>query len=158
MNPTGMAASIDVGTQDGHNLRAILLRMADGELIWNYDVDQKDTDGPVDAAWSTACDLGLVCPQAKTELAAIGLEVAELLRPKPLRVHELPVLPPEHHIAVHMMAGVRGHWAISGKPTDGEVNFPTATCILEADARDIADLLDRRTIDRAKQYRTEPTP
>jgi hypothetical protein len=75
------------------------------------------------------------------------------LRPAPWLVFELPK-PETDSIGVHMLTGVRGHWAISSAPGTGE--FPIATCILKEEAGRIAALLtadDRRA---AKAYRVEP--
>jgi hypothetical protein len=74
-DPATIAAGIDLATVAGHNLRALLLRLLDGEP-WNENT-------PLIATLEQAFSLGLATPYDVTPL---GREVAEQLRPEPWRV------------------------------------------------------------------------
>jgi hypothetical protein len=74
-----IAASIDLASVAGHNLRALLLRLLDGE-DWAPSAHHEQVGGALRRA--DACDLlDIDC-----RLTPLGREVAELLRPNPWRV------------------------------------------------------------------------
>jgi hypothetical protein len=68
-----IAASIDTTTVEGHNLRALLLRLLDGESLRQEVLERAEALELVDAEHACA-------------LTSLGREVAELLRPKPWQV------------------------------------------------------------------------
>jgi hypothetical protein len=79
MNAAAIASGIDTSTVAGHNLRALLLRLADGDRI-------RDRDNVDVAACVMAEPLGLVETRLAVRLTPLGREVAERLRPVPWSV------------------------------------------------------------------------
>jgi hypothetical protein len=77
-------AKIDTTTVEGWNLRALLLRRADGGYTHDYDSDPPEADEACDAAIALADSLRIV--DVDVCLTPIGHEVAERLRPEPWRV------------------------------------------------------------------------
>ncbi len=69
-----VAASIDIATVDGWNLRALLLRLLDGT---RHDAPR--------GLWAGLSDLGLIDDE-RGFVTPLGREVAEQLRPKPWKV------------------------------------------------------------------------
>jgi hypothetical protein len=143
-----IATSIDLASVAGHNLRALLLRLLDGDSY-----SSTDAHGAATRAVADAGRLALGEYRLPFTLTPLGREVAERLRPVLWRVFELPK-PETDSMLAHMLAGVRGHWAISTAPGSGD--FPISACIVEADASRIAALLTQDDLRAAKTYRTEP--
>ena len=128
-----IAAGIDTTTTKGHNLRALLLTVEHGPFPYK--------------PWDAALALGLV---ERIEaawpfvLTPLGREVAELLRPRPWFVAS---------------TGIERNTYDVENPDHSWCDIDhTIRCDDEADAKRIADLLTRDDLDKAKQYRTEPTP
>jgi hypothetical protein len=77
---TPTASGIDTSTVAGHNLRALLLRLLDGDP-W-----RGEARGTARAATDRAAALGLLDIVHTCALTPLGREVAERLRPVPWRV------------------------------------------------------------------------
>ena len=129
-----IAASINVSTVEGHNLRALLLRLLAG------DDDCEDTPSGwalADDAERDAVGLGLaVEPVGAGVLTPLGREVAAALRPEPWRVI---VLEDEWGVAL------------------GRSGFAAVRCKYERDAQRIAELFTADATARAKTYQTKST-
>lgn len=126
-----IAASIDTSTTEGHNLRALLLRLFDGNI--------PGASPPAMAAIAAARAAGF---WGDLGLTTLGREVAELLRPRPWRAKPTHV---QFYLDTYM-------GELFGPDGEREAEFHDA-----ADANRAADLLTRDDLDKAKQYRTEPT-
>jgi hypothetical protein len=120
-----IAASIDLATTAGHNLRALLLRLADGDP-W-----RGDARGSSRAASERGAALGLLDVVHAFALTPLGREVAERLRPVPWT-----------------SPGTNYGWLVD---PSGE----TAGQLDRADvAEHIAELLTKADAEEAKGYRT----
>jgi hypothetical protein len=140
-----VAASIDLASVAGHNLLALLLRLAANQ--------RSDDISSYDPAFKTALALGLGAWPAprddleiKTQppfiLTPLGREVAELLRPKP------------------WTAGRIGSFVSLDRPDGTAIslageNGPHKADTLYAEADRIAVLLTQDDLRVAKTYRTE---
>jgi hypothetical protein len=138
-----IAASIDLASVAGHNLRALLLRLADGEE-WNADVLLVEVIGELERL-----SLGgrpFTGAHARG-LTPLGREVAELLRPVPWGVGETDVADPSQSVAPNYVPCLL-------TPTGDEsgVFAEDAPTVVHR----IAALLTRDDLDAAKTYRTEP--
>ncbi len=121
-----IAASIGLASVAGHNLRALLLRLLDGE-------DWRVVSAGADAnAFISARTRGFVPPAYSADLTPLGREVAERLRPVPWAAMGCNVW--------------RG----------GLVRRESATCIEPGIAKRIAALFTQDDLRAAKTYRTEP--
>jgi hypothetical protein len=129
-----IAASIDLASVAGHNLRALFLRLAD-EDPWIGDV--RNQSAACDA-WGLAERLGLTLHDSPS-LTPLGREVAERLRPVPWRVCDASG-PRQKRRVLSIWQGSRS----------------VASCWDDADAGRIAALLTQDDLRAAKTYRTEP--
>jgi hypothetical protein len=129
--PSKIAASIDTDTTEGHNLRALLLRLRDGD-DW-----QGDARRPVRHVIGDGLDRGLLDIARVTSLTPLGREVAELLRQR---------------IGMHAH-GVR---CLAGSLCYAMTEAERIAALLTRD--DIGSICRACfDIDKAKQYRTEST-
>jgi hypothetical protein len=128
-----IAASIDVSTDAGWNLRALLLRLLDRDD--SQDVGRSDV-----AAYRAADALGLVyLTEGGPCLCRLGGEVAERLRPAPWRV-EGPFAAAD--------GTAEEEWSVTGVD-----ELPIAICFERGSASRIADLLTKADAEDAKQYK-----
>jgi hypothetical protein len=130
MTAQPLASDIDTSTVAGHNLRALLLRLLDGDSL----------DGAGWPGWLEADRLGLLSGGRMTPL---GREVAERLRPLPWRV--IGEVLDDGSTYFDVLTDARG-WR-------DERNIG---CTDEADATRIAALLTADDLRAAKSYRVEP--
>jgi hypothetical protein len=135
-----IAASIDVSTTAGWNLRALLLRMADGQdwraVPWGSAAwaRQRGTRQPDNEALLLADDMGLAIGRdpAPEHLTPLGREVAERMRPKPWTTKP---------------GGYGGEMLVDPEGFTKVVHPGIAL------AMRCADLLTRDDLDKAKTYR-----
>jgi hypothetical protein len=136
-----IAASIDLATTAGWNLRALLLRLLDGDG-WRVPGREHAVGGGVLDMLTECVHAGLVdYPNLHSTpgLTPLGREVAERLRPVPWRVDGF-------------IGDGDEEWAVSCG------DLPRALCRDGADAERIAALLTRDDLEAAKRYRTEAAP
>lgn len=126
-------ANIELATVAGHNLRALLLRLADGERI--RDRTNADVAACVDAE-----PRGLIETTFSPALTPLGREVAERLRPEPWRTK-----------AHRFLADSKDSYIVE-QPGGRSLGL----CWKEPDAERIAALLTADDLRAAKTYRTEP--
>jgi hypothetical protein len=138
-----IAASIDLTTVEGWNLRALLLRFADGDYALARSLWQTEALAAVEAR-----RLGLaviaVASASWLTLTPLGREVAERLRPRPWFVASTGV-----ERSTYDVESPDRSWCEIGH---------TIRCDDEADANRIAAALSREDLEAAKRYRTEATP
>ena len=130
-----IAASIDLGSVAGHNLRALLLRLLDGDEQESIHAHCSEYWAAEDDADALAVGLGLsVPPVGAQSLTILGRDVAEQLRPVQWRVE-----------------GEGASWALYGDGEASRLNFAPQPL-----PDRIAALLTADDLARAKAYRTEP--
>lgn len=134
-----IAANIDTRTVAGHNLRALLLRLFDGDRFRSTDEPRIAVIPLIDAAAS----LGLV-EAASVSLTPLGREVAERLRPRPWRADQVG-----RSVAVIRPNGSALELA------EGPTGMSDADRIF-GEAERIAALLTADDLRAAKTYKSEP--
>jgi hypothetical protein len=132
-----IAASIDLTTVTGHNLRALLLRLTLGESL------RQEVFCGVLIVLGGAEALGLVDADHTCRLTPLGRDVAEQLRPEPWRVRE------------YKAASWGGVLVSDYEIAQGDRVIPMSA--RQPDAERIAALLTVDDLREAEQYRTEPT-
>jgi hypothetical protein len=137
MNAAAIASGIDTSTVAGHNLRALLLRLLDGDR-W------RDPSLPLVPVSIAAETLGLLDREHAFTLTPLGREAAERLRPQPWRVAK-------HQADVEL---VRPDGTVRSFGDPGpSINAWTR---LYDEAERIAALLTADDLRAAKAYRVEP--
>jgi hypothetical protein len=91
-----LAAGIDTTAVAGHNLRALLLRLADGDR-WR---DDEAETRPVTLPWNRAAELGL---SYMGVLTTLGSDVVDRLRPVPWTVGETDIADPSQSVAPNLV-------------------------------------------------------
>jgi hypothetical protein len=132
MTAAAIASGIDTSTVAGHNLRALLLRAADGD-------ESDDVAGPEDAAMDDAAGRGLIYPDCAIALTPLGREVAERLRPEPWEAEQ-------EDARTTRLFDPAEKWVASFDHRDGGTGL----------ADRIAALLTADDLRAAKAYRVEP--
>jgi hypothetical protein len=140
-----IAAEIDLATVTGWNLRALLLKLLDGDDWRGYDWEDvaphHTRPRPSAAARHEAADLRLLEP-GSVDLTPLGREVLERLRPVPWRCRS------------YKAASWGGVLVTDYEVAQGDRVIPmTAT---QADAERIASLLTKADAEEAKRYKPEP--
>jgi hypothetical protein len=124
-----IAAQIDTATTAGHNLRALLLRLLDGESL------RQEGFSGVLMVLEQAESLGLADTDHACTLTPLGREVAELLRPAPWSA---------------FMDDGGSLWLTS--LDDRRARFTGGSPERDVLASRIAELLNRDVLEQAKRY------